>query len=260
MSNIFYIRDNFYKGEIHRVSYNHEEQDATIIDHEDPTYEAACREIGYDIDSACLDFEEIVRGHSITKALTSIKVFPGTILIRIAAAWAKAMAMRFDEYADVEILLADGTPMTLTIILSRMPKYLERYLDSSKPWPVHDENYDYPVEDDISSLVPTDAFWQLEDRYRNDDVAVCTLRAVQDLVMACGWYLPIGPQANKSEEVEEKVASSVGYTLSATNRRFKLLQKTEHISELEIAFRKAALFNRMLRDAAAITKKYQKEL
>ena len=268
MSNIFYVRDNHYNGKIHRVKYNHDDKTVEITDHENPVNEMACREFGYEIDSACLDFEELAR-HSITAALTSIKVFPGSILIRIAAAWARGMAGRLDEKIQQayrysmrlgrKLQLENGESFSAVNSLDMTLKYLERYLDSSRPWPVDDDG-EFSVEDDVSRMIPNGVFWEVETLCIQDTHLVYASRAVEDLVMACGWYPPIGRQANRSSEVEEKVASSVNHTLAAINRWFEHLQNTEQLDEFEVMFRRAAMFNRMLREAAAITKKHQGEL
>jgi hypothetical protein len=265
VSNIFYIRDNHYNGKIHRVKYNHDDKTVEITDHENPVNEMACREFGYEIDSACLDFEELAR-HSITKALTSIKVFPGSILIRIAAAWARDMAIRFDDTVGHEERFADGKPFSAVGALNLILRYLKRYIDPNLPMPVSHDEGDFDLADDIGAMIPARAIWDLEyeceKRYakKGGTSFILILRAIQDLSMACAWYPPIGRHANRSSEVEEKVVLSVQHTMASINRWFKHLQNTEQLDEFEVMFRRAAMFNRMLREAAAITKKYQGEL
>jgi hypothetical protein len=155
--------------------------------------------------------------------------------------------------------LENGESFSAVRSLDMTLKYLERYLDSSRPWPVDDDG-EFSPEDDVSRMIPNSVFWEVETLCIKDTHLVYASRAVEDLVMACAWYPPIGRHANRSSEVEEKVVWSVNHTMAAINWWFKHLQNTEQLDEFEVMFRSAAMFNRMLREAAAITKKYQGEL
>ena len=270
MPHVFYIRDHWRDnsiqetGEIHRVKYDHHEKTVEILDHEDPTYEIAAREFGYTVDSECLNFRQLVTDSGIVKALTSMKIFPGSILIRFAAAWAKNMARKFDDQVRHNEVFADGSPFTAVGALDLTIKYLERYIDPKQPMPdldVLDDHTNFSIEDDISEMIPMDIIWRLTEGYGNkDDVRLNTLYAIQDLIMACAWYPPIGRHANMSSEVRDKVVESVNGTFTAINTWYREKEKNFPDDELFILMARVASFQKMLSMAANITKKYKQEL
>jgi len=263
----FYMRDHWVNGsiqevgEIHRVKYDHHEKTVEILDHEDPMFEIASREFGYTIDSECLNFRQLVIDAGIVKALTSMKVFPGSILIRIATEWIRDLARRFDERVETGERFADGTSFSADKALDLTLEYLDRYVDPNVDMPIADDDGGFKPEDDIGEMVSLGGFWIIQETIPNKNYCFThTIYAVQDIVMACAWYPPIGRHANWSKEVEEKVTESVNNTFSAINVWLKELGDSEGWDKAERLFRRVAYFEKMLRTAAAITKKYQQEL
>jgi hypothetical protein len=259
MQYTFYIRDKHYDDNIHRVVYDHHDKSIVIVDHDDPTYEIAAREFGYKIDSQCLIFRELIRDRGIVEALTSIKVFPGSILIRIAFAWAKTVALYYDERVKHDAEFATGEPLTAVAIIDKSLEYLEKYISPSFDPPLDFE--DWSAEIDIGELIPAREIGVMyENIPERDVVSFHAFGAVEFAARACGWFLPLGHAANKSNEVEEEAWKSVKSTFAALKALDGELLLSDPSSDLKSLFKSAANFERMLRMAAKITKEPQKEL